>query len=118
MGPPDAVCSIHGQHSFAAEAGHHLTPQPLTSGRNVFEALGTGYTLLAFGAPDGAIERIKDAATLLGLPLTVIRDSFSAERQAYERRLILVRPDQYVVWTGDDAPDDPGTVLRRISGRI
>ncbi|MDB5406859.1 MAG: Monooxygenase, FAD-binding, partial [Rhodospirillales bacterium] len=36
-GPPGAICSAHGNHTFAARAGHHLPPQPLSSGRNVFE---------------------------------------------------------------------------------
>jgi cysteine desulfurase/selenocysteine lyase len=39
-----------GDHSFKARAGHHLAPQTLSSGRNVFEELGEGFTLLAFGA--------------------------------------------------------------------
>ena len=37
MGPPGAVCSAHGNHTFTARIGHHLPPQKLTSGRNVFE---------------------------------------------------------------------------------
>ena len=50
-GPPDGVCSIHGTYSFAAQAGHHLTPRLLSSGRNVFEELDSaGFTLLAFDA--------------------------------------------------------------------
>ena len=50
-GPPNGVCSIHGTYAFEAQAGHHLTPQPLSSGRNVFEELDSGgFTLLAFDA--------------------------------------------------------------------
>jgi hypothetical protein len=47
----------------------------------------------------------------------VVRDSFEAEREAYQARLILVRPDQYVVWAGDEAPPDPAAVLKRVTGR-
>jgi 4-hydroxyisophthalate hydroxylase len=46
------VCSIHGRMSFKAEAGHHLAPRDLSSGRNVFEELGDDFTLLAFGAEE------------------------------------------------------------------
>ena len=53
-GPPGAACSAIGSHQFAARAGHHLAPRQLASGRNVFEELGEGFTLLDFGAPDAA----------------------------------------------------------------
>ena len=43
MGPPNGVCSAQGKHAYTARAGHHLTPQPLSSGRNVFEELGGGF---------------------------------------------------------------------------
>ena len=55
IGPPGGVCSAHGTHMLKARAGHHLAPQPLSSGRNVFEELGRGFTLLAFDAEDDAV---------------------------------------------------------------
>ena len=116
IGPPGAVCSIHGRHAFAARPGHHLTPQPLASGRNVFEELGSGFTLLAFGVEASAVEPLQRAAKSQGLPLKLILDDYEAERQAYESRLVLVRPDQYVVWTGDRPPGDPVGLLRKVAG--
>jgi 2-polyprenyl-6-methoxyphenol hydroxylase-like FAD-dependent oxidoreductase len=115
-GPPGASCSIHGSHSFAARAGHHLAPQPLSSGRNVFEELGPGFTLLAFDDSGRAGEPFHQAAQSLGMPLDIICDSFTGGREAYESRLVLVRPDQYVVWTGDQAPADPAALLRKVTG--
>jgi 2-polyprenyl-6-methoxyphenol hydroxylase-like FAD-dependent oxidoreductase len=116
IGPSGSMCSIHGKHSFAARAGHHLTPQRLSSGRDVFEELGRGYTLLALGARDGAEQRFSNAAATLGLPLNVIGDTCEQGREAYESSLILVRPDQYVVWSGDEPPDKVSGLLRRVSG--
>ncbi len=101
---PDAkagACSAVGSHSFQARAGHHLAPAALTDGRNVFEALGTGFTLLAFGARDEDVDALADAAKAAGLPLTVLRDSAEGERQRYGAALVLVRPDQFVAWAGD-----------------
>ena len=54
-GPPGAVCGAQSSHSFAAQPGHHLTLQVLSASRNVFEVLGTGFTLLAFDAADAVI---------------------------------------------------------------
>jgi hypothetical protein len=46
----------------------------------------------------------------------VIRDSAAEGRERYASRLILVRPDQFVAWAGDDA--EPSDVLKRAIGRI
>ena len=117
MGPPGGVCSAHGTHMIKARAGHHLTPRPLSTGRDVYEDLGKGFTLLAFDVDDSAVKAFEDAAASLNVPLKTIRDSYDGGREAYEARLVLVRPDQYVVWAGDTLPDDPARVIGRAVGR-
>jgi 2-polyprenyl-6-methoxyphenol hydroxylase-like FAD-dependent oxidoreductase len=117
-GPPGGVCSAAGTHTFTARAGHHLPPQDLSSGNNIFEELGDGFALLAFDADDATVTGFEQAAKSLNLPFRVVRDSYADGRTAYEARLILVRPDQYVVWTGDTPPADARALMAKAVGRV
>jgi len=98
-------CSSVGSHQFDARAGHHLAPALLSSGKNVFESLGAGYTLLALGEGllEADISRFEAAANKRGLPLTIIREAGTEETQRYQARWVLVRPDHFVAWVAHDA---------------
>ncbi len=116
-GPPNGRSSAHGTHMFRARAGHHLAPRTLASGRDVFEELGAGFALLAFDAERQVVESFERAAAELGVPMKVVRDGRRDGREAYEARLVLVRPDQYVAWAGDGQPDDTRALMRKVTGR-
>ncbi len=115
-GPAGSACGARGDHSFEARAGHHLAPAVLSSGANIFERLAGGFTLAAFGGTGEAAMAFQAAAVDLGVPLRVIADTFDEQRAAYGKRLILIRPDQYVAWAGNDPPGDAAAVLRRAIG--
>jgi len=118
FGPAGGVSSARGSHTFKARAGHHLPPQLLSSGRNVFEELGPDFTLLAFDGEDQTVAAFEKAARALGVPLKIGCDSYEDGRKAYETKLILVRPDRYIAWIGNAAvPEDAGAVIRRVVGR-
>ncbi|MEY4345343.1 MAG: hypothetical protein RL032_1175 [Pseudomonadota bacterium] len=112
--------SAVGRHTFEARAGHHLAPAQLSDGRNVFEALGMGYALLAFGADTQAVGAFAAAAAELGLPLTVVEDTAQDERQRYAAQLMLVRPDQFVAWvgTGTVSHEEALLILQRAAGKL
>ena len=106
-----------GSHQFAARAGHHLAPAALSTGPNVFEAMGEGFTLLAFGAQASRWQAFVAAAGDMGLPLTVVQDTCEGERERYQSSLVLVRPDQFVAWTGEAvSAQEALDILRQVSG--
>jgi hypothetical protein len=72
--------------------------------------------LLALGAPADAVQAFEGAAATLRVPLKVVRDTCAAGRDDYGARLVLVRPDQYVAWTGDATPPDVAGIIRRVAG--
>jgi 2-polyprenyl-6-methoxyphenol hydroxylase-like FAD-dependent oxidoreductase len=105
-----------GAHSFKARAGHHLAPQPLSAGCSVFEELGPGFTLVALDGEAAVIQRFRHAAEVRKLPLTVIEDSRQGGRERYEVCYILVRPDQFIAWASDEAPDNVDVLLGKVAG--
>jgi 4-hydroxyisophthalate hydroxylase len=115
FGPDGAASSAVGSHDYAARSGHHLAPQTLSSGQNIYEELGEGFSLIDLGASDAALA-FEQAASELGVPLKIISDTPADGREKYQAKLILVRPDQFVAWTGYDV--DPAFVLRRATGSL
>jgi hypothetical protein len=83
----------------------------------VFEELGDGFALMAFGVEDAAVAPFEESARARHIPLKVIRDTCADGREDYAARLVLVRPDQYVAWTGDSAPADADAVMRKVAGQ-
>jgi 4-hydroxyisophthalate hydroxylase len=115
-GDAGTASGVRGQHTFEARPGHHLAPATLSSGRNVFERLGSMFTLLALTTDPGPATAFQAAAQTLRIPLRVLTDTFEEQRASYGRRFILVRPDQHVAWADDRPPADPAAVLRRAVG--
>ncbi|WP_446901178.1 FAD-dependent monooxygenase [Burkholderia sp. YIM B11467] len=91
--------------------------------RSVFDLLGTGFTLLRVRTPaepsasDDGAARLVDAAHARAIPLSIVEIVSDAAPVLYERRLVLVRPDQHVAWRGDFVPRHAGELLDRVAGR-
>src|SRR5215472_3898919 len=117
FGPPGGASSARGAHTFKARAGHHLPPQLLSSGRNVFEELGDDFTLLAFDRDETTAAAFAKAAEALHVPLKIMRDSYDQGRRAYESKFILVRPDRYTAWTGNSPPANAVAILAKAIGK-
>ena len=117
MGAPGAKTGIFAEATFAARPGHHLVPRTLSSGRNIYEELGRDFTLLALDA-DEAAGKVEAAARSLNIPLKIVRDTATDGREAYESKLVLIRPDQFIVWAGDEAPSDTAGMLKKVAGVV
>lgn len=109
----DGVCSAKGSHVFEARVGHHLAPALLASGKNVFESVGTGFTLLAIGVPQSATDRFASLAAEQNLPLTVLVVPPEGQVLRYGATFVLVRPDEFVAWVGT-APQVSDEEIRNI----
>jgi len=116
-GNPGAQPSALGMHTFKARAGHHLAPRRLAGGDNVFSRLGPGFTLLSINGDETVEDGFRAASDRLGLPLTVVSEPHSTELADYGCRYVLVRPDQFVAWTGEGAAGRETEILRRCAAQ-
>lgn len=93
----------------------------LRDGRSVYDALGSGFTLLAGPGVDAgpAAAAVHAAAAEHGIPVTVlpltdgqIELSPAELRALWGADLLLVRPDQHVAWRGADPAAAAAGLLR------
>ena len=102
-----------------ARTGHHLPPQLLSSGRNVFEELGPYFTLLAFDADDstvaafargrqGARRAAKDRARHLS----------GTAAKPMRRSLFWCGRIGMSAWASDSAPSDAKGIMGKAVGRV
>lgn len=106
---------------------HAIVPTSLPGGRppNVpdddgtplFDRLGTAFTLVDLSGENKG-KAPAEQAQGQGVPLQLITVDKPGARQAWERDLVLVRPDQHVAWRGDEAPgaEEWQEVLRHVTG--
>ncbi|MEM9315260.1 MAG: FAD-dependent monooxygenase [Pseudomonadota bacterium] len=89
----------------------------LGDGKPLYDKFGRGFTLLSFHGADAS--RLVDAAAASGVPMDVLSMDDPALSPIYERRLVLVRPDQHVAWRGDEQPgsmDEARVILDTVRG--
>ena len=113
---PGGLSGALGSYEIAARAGHHLHPQVLSTGANVYTELGPWFTLLALGASGERVAAFEAAARVRGVPLKVVCDADAVVRDAYQADTVLVRPDQFVAWSSAEQEQDPARVLDIVTG--
>jgi hypothetical protein len=71
---------------------------------------------MRIGAAPPPVEGFVSAAAKVGMPLAVEDVADEAVAAAYERKLILVRPDGHVAWRGDSTPADAARIIDVVRG--
>ena len=105
-----------GLHQYKAEAGYHLAPQSLPDGSDLWDSLGDGFTLLNLIGDAALTSAFTQAADGHGVPLSVLCYNSPDLVAAYQAEAILVRPDQFIAWTGHRSDADANRILSRAIG--
>jgi hypothetical protein len=110
--PPD----VSHPYVQTARPGARAPHVYLADGRSTLDLFGRGFVLLRLGrdAPAGA--RIERAAAERGVPLSRVWLREPEALAAYQRRLVLVRPDGHVAWRADDEPVDARALIDTVRG--
>ncbi len=90
--------------------------QALSSGADMFDTIGLGYTLLSFNSDNEAEATFTAAAAAQDLPFTMIADTSEGACDAYDAFYVLVRPDLFVAWASDTLEAKSDAILARALG--
>ena len=114
--PADSVLTYTPTSIPGGRAPHVWFDEKRTYGNSLFDRLGTGFTLLRLGprAPDASV--MMAAAVRQNIPLKVLDVSDTDARDLYERDLVIIRPDQYVAWRGNNSAN-PDRLFAQVVGK-
>lgn len=98
-------------------SGARLPSAFRADGSAVFDQLGYGhFTLLNLGGDAADVAALVEAAEECRVPLQVLSLDEPNLARLYERKLLLVRPDQHVCWRGDARPENTYHLFNLIRG--
>ena len=117
-GHEGAASGATGTHGFDALAGHHLSPATRSDGAELWDQLGSGFTLLNLMGSTTLSTAFASAAKARGMPLATLDQPDAGLAEHYRAEAILVRPDHFVVWAGAALEADPNLILDRAIGKL
>jgi len=88
----------------------------LPDGRSTLDLYGRGFVLLRLSSNAPAARGLQRAAAEASVPLAVVTLDLPEVLKAYERRMVLVRPDGHVAWRDDAEPQDARAVIDCVRG--
>jgi hypothetical protein len=131
LGSPVIVYEPEDAEQLAREAAETArytpTTQPgrraphawLPDGRSTHDLFGRAFVLVETGAGGGdpLAERMARAAGERGIPFEHVHLAGATLAALYQRRYVLVRPDDTVAWRGERLPDDPAALIALAAGQ-
>ncbi len=87
----------------------------LAAGCSTLDHFQRGWTLVDCRA-DAAETTLEKAFRTRHIPIDVLRTRMPEMIAAYERNLVLVRPDGHTAWRGDDDPGQPDRIADTVTG--
>jgi hypothetical protein len=106
----------HGLYVPSTWPGARAPHVWLKDGRSTLDLFGKTFVLLELASKPVDNSAFVSAAANVGLPLEIVSLDDPRVRDAYERPLVLVRPDGHVAWRGDAAPTDATEIIDRVRG--
>ena len=88
----------------------------LGDGMPMQDRIGDGFTLLRLGGSQADTTGLSRAMQDLAAPFSTIDVPDDVARDVYGYDLILLRPDLHIVWRGQAAPADPGSLAALATG--
>lgn len=85
-------------------------------GSSILDRLGKGFTLLCVGQAGADTAAIEQEARAKKIPFAVLHLDLPEAGALYEKKFLLVRPDQYIAWRGDSLPQDAASLLATVTG--
>jgi len=113
--PPLLRVTEYVQSTFPGARAPHAW---LADGRSTLDCFGKSFVLLRLGRDAPATVQFEQASTRRAVPLETFTLEEPGVRAAYERKLVLVRPDGHVAWRGDAVPADADSVVAKVAGTL
>jgi 2-polyprenyl-6-methoxyphenol hydroxylase-like FAD-dependent oxidoreductase len=107
----------YGGYTPSAVPGCRAPHLWLGDGSSLYDHFGANFCLLKLD-PSVDTAPIEQAAERLAMPIKVYELNNTEARSLYERKLVLIRPDQHVAWRGDVLPSDSDWLLDAVRGAL
>ncbi|WP_424139555.1 FAD-dependent oxidoreductase [Roseomonas chloroacetimidivorans] len=109
---PEDPPMVYTQTARPGSRAPHVWLEP---GCSTLDLFGRSFVLLRFNS-SVSVRAFEAAAARRGMPLEVVDLKNPQAAALYERCLVLVRPDGFVAWRGDEVPADSMAVINRVTG--